>query len=58
MSNPLVSLSSQLSSIVAQAAESVVTVHARPRITSSGVIWRPGLVLTAEHALSRKTASI
>lgn len=54
MSNPLVSLSSQLSSLVAQAAESVVTVHARPRITSSGVIWRPGLVLTAEHALSRK----
>jgi len=35
MSNPLVSLSSQLSSIVAQTAASIVTVHARPRITSS-----------------------
>lgn len=53
MDNPLVNLSSQLSSIVARTASSVVTVHARPRITSSGVIWRSGLVLTADHALSR-----
>lgn len=54
MENPLVQLSSQLSGLVARIAPSIVTVHARPRVTSSGVIWRDGLVLTAEHALTRE----
>jgi S1-C subfamily serine protease len=30
-----------------------VAVHAEPRGSSSGVIWRPGLIVMAEHALRR-----
>ena len=53
MSNTLSDLSNELTSAVERAAASVVAVHGRPRIPSSGVIWRPGLVLTADAALRR-----
>ncbi len=55
MDNPLVSLSKHLAEMVSRAAQAVVTVHARPRITSSGVVWAPGLVVTADHAITRNT---
>ena len=32
----------------------MVAVHARPRFSSSGVIWRPGMVVTAEHTIRRE----
>lgn len=54
MENPLAAISSQLTGIVAHAAASVVTVHARPRVTSSGVVWSDGLVVTAAHTLARE----
>lgn len=44
-------LSNDLASAVERASASVVAVHGRPRIPSSGVVWRPGLVLTANAAL-------
>lgn len=49
----LAHFSSELASLVARTAGSVVTVHARPRITSSGVLWAPGAVVTADHAVTR-----
>jgi S1-C subfamily serine protease len=51
--NPLATLSDSLASAVATAARSVVAVHARRRIPSSGVVWRPGVIVTAHHTLRR-----
>jgi S1-C subfamily serine protease len=47
----LLSLSNDLAAAVERAARSVVAVHARPRLPSTGVHWRPGLVVTAEHTV-------
>jgi S1-C subfamily serine protease len=47
----LLSLSNDLASAVERAARSVVTVHARPRLPSTGVYWRPGIVVTAAHTV-------
>lgn len=54
MPTTLSQLSNDLASAVEQASASVVTVHGRPRIPSSGVVWKPGLVLTADAALRRE----
>lgn len=51
--NPLAALSDSLAAAVATAARSVVAVHARRRIPSSGVVWRPGIIVTAHHTLRR-----
>lgn len=53
MENPLFSLSNQLASIAEQAAPAIVAVNSHPRAASSGVHWRPGVIVTAEHALRR-----
>ncbi len=53
MSDPttLEALSTALSGLVARAAPGVVAVHSR-RARSSGFIWKPGLVVTADEALA------
>ena len=51
MTNPLLSLSEYLASTVEQAGRSVVAIHARARINSSGVHWAPGVVVTADHTI-------
>jgi serine protease DegQ len=52
-SGSLASLSDQLADAVANAAGSVVSVHARPRLPSSGVHWRDGVVVTTEATVKR-----
>jgi S1-C subfamily serine protease len=47
----LLSLSNDLAAAVERAAPAIVAVHARPRLPSTGVLWRPGIVVTAEHAV-------
>jgi S1-C subfamily serine protease len=47
----LLSLSNELASAVERAARSVVAVHARPRLPSTGVHWRRGIVVAAEHTV-------
>jgi S1-C subfamily serine protease len=54
MANQLAAFSSELAAIVDRAARNVVAVHARPRFSSSGVLWRPGIVVTAEHTIRRE----
>jgi S1-C subfamily serine protease len=54
MENELVALSNELVQAVEQAGRAVVAVNARPRFASSGVVWRPGIVVTAEHAIRRR----
>jgi S1-C subfamily serine protease len=46
-------LSHESASAVEKAGGAVVAVHARRRIPASGVHWRPGIVVTADHALER-----
>jgi S1-C subfamily serine protease len=53
MENPLVALSNELAATAERTGRGVVAVHGRPRISSSGVLWRDGVVVTAEHALRR-----
>src|SRR5271170_4469270 len=49
----LAELSSQLSSAVETAAASVVAIHARRRIPSSGIVWRDGVIVSASHTVRR-----
>jgi Trypsin-like serine proteases, typically periplasmic, contain C-terminal PDZ domain len=51
MENALVALSNELAGAVERAGNSVVTVNARPRAASSGVHWRAGIIVTAEHTV-------
>jgi S1-C subfamily serine protease len=48
-------LSNQLAALVASAAQSVVAVHGGRRRPSSGIIWQPGVVVTAEETIARDT---
>lgn len=54
MATELAALSNELAAAVARAGRSVVAVHARPRFSSSGVIWRPGVIVTAQHTVRRE----
>ena len=54
MSNELATLSKELAKAVEQAGQYVAAVHARPRFPSSGVFWRPGVIVTAEHTVRRE----
>lgn len=47
----LLSFSNDLATAVEHAARSIVAVHARPRLPSTGVHWRPGIIVTAEHTV-------
>lgn len=49
----LAGLSSDLADAVARVSRSVVAIHARRRIPSSGVLWRKGTVVTASHTITR-----
>jgi S1-C subfamily serine protease len=49
----LLALSNDLAGAVERASRSVVAVHARPRYPSSGVHWRQGVIVTADHTVRR-----
>lgn len=53
MSTELVALSDALAQATERAAASMVAVHTESRGSSSGVVWRAGIIVTAEHALRR-----
>ena len=53
MSEELIALSNALAEATERAAASAVAVHTEARGSSSGVVWRPGVIVTADHALSR-----
>ena len=48
-------LSRDFAALIAAAAPSVVAVHGRGRRPSSGLIWQPGLVISAEETVERDT---
>jgi S1-C subfamily serine protease len=49
----LLALSNDLAGAVERAGRSVIAVHARPRTPSSGVHWRQGVIVTADHTIKR-----
>ena len=49
--NPLAELSAGLADAVETAGHSIVAIHARRRIPSSGVIWRDGVIVSASHTV-------
>ena len=53
-SSTFAALSQELANTTEQAGASVVTVHARHRVPSSGVHWRKGVVITADHTIRRE----
>ncbi len=53
MASMLQTLSDDLAAATERAGRSVVAIHARRRIPSSGVLWRDGLVVTAHHTIQR-----
>jgi S1-C subfamily serine protease len=53
MSAQLIELSDALALATELAARSTVAVHTESRGSSSGVVWRAGIIVTAEHALRR-----
>src|ERR1700745_2911703 len=53
MSQALIELSNELANSTGQAAASVVAVHTESRGSSSGIVWRSGVIVTSEHALRR-----
>src|SRR6266567_5323570 len=50
----LTELSAQLASAVEVASNSVVAIHARRRIPSSGIVWRDGVIVSASHTVRRE----
>jgi S1-C subfamily serine protease len=53
MSTELIDLSNALARETDRAAANVVAIHTEARGSSSGVVWRSGIIVTAEHALRR-----
>jgi S1-C subfamily serine protease len=49
----LSTFSDQLADAVERGARSVVSVHARPRLPSTGVHWRDGVIVTTEATVQR-----
>ena len=49
----LAALSNNLADAVERADRSVVAIHARARIPASGILWRKGIVVAAEHTIKR-----
>ncbi len=53
MSTELIDLSNALARETDRAAANIVAIHTEARGSSSGVVWRAGILVTAEHALRR-----
>lgn len=53
MSAELIGLSDGLAELTERSGRSAVAVASQARGSSSGVVWRPGVIVTAEHALER-----
>jgi S1-C subfamily serine protease len=51
--NPLAAFSDHAGQLVERAAAGIVAVHGGGRRSTSGIHWRPGIIVTAEEALER-----
>ncbi len=46
-------LSKSIAETIEAVQDSIVTVHGGGRSTASGVVWRPGVIVTVRHGLRR-----
>src|SRR5256885_4209702 len=53
MAAELIELANALAQATERAAVGAVAIHTEARGSSSGVVWRSGVIVTAEHALRR-----
>ncbi len=53
ISSVLLAFSNNLATVVEHASSSIVAVNARRRRASSGIYWRQGIVVTADHTVNR-----
>ena len=51
--NALGALSRQTAEAVERVSPAIVAVDARPRVRTSGVVWRPGIVVSTNHTVRR-----
>lgn len=51
---PLLGLSNNLADAVERAGRSIVAVNARNHVPSTGIHWRQGVVVTADHTIDRE----
>ena len=51
MATNLINLSNDLAATTEQAAAAIVAVQARPRLGSSGIVWRKNLIITASEGI-------
>jgi len=51
--NSWLALSQCLAAGVERVSSSVVAIDARPRVRTSGVVWRPGIVVSTDHTIRR-----
>nr|MBA3823408.1 signal protein PDZ [Ktedonobacterales bacterium] len=50
----LTNFSDALAGAVETAAQAVVSVNGRQRLSSTGVLWRAGIVVAADHTIERE----
>jgi S1-C subfamily serine protease len=53
-SGVLTGVSNELANAVERAGQSVVSVRARRRVAAGGVVWAPGIVVTADHVIENE----
>ncbi len=51
--NSWIALSQGLAAGVERVSPSIVAIDARPRVRTSGVVWRPGIVVSTDHTIRR-----
>src|SRR5260370_16481913 len=51
--NPLVALSRLMTEAVEHVSPSIVAIDARPRVRTSGVIWRPDVIVSTNQTIRR-----
>lgn len=51
--NQLSDFSAQITGAVAAIAPSIVAIDARPRVATSGIVWREGVIVSTNHAIRR-----
>jgi serine protease Do len=56
MEQVLSNFSANLADLVERAGKSAVAIEARHRIGSSGFLWKPGIIVTADHTIRRDEA--
>ncbi|MDQ3756072.1 MAG: S1C family serine protease [Acidobacteriota bacterium] len=49
----LLALAQGLTAAVERVSPSIVAIDARPRVRTSGVVWRPGIVVSTNHTIRR-----